>query len=338
MTHTINNMNLVRGGNALENLETNQLFRSQELGEARELIAKNISPHQIEVIGEQERLDVLFKGVCNNSISFLKIQYGADVKVGPEEIGNYYFIQTALNGAYNFRQNTNLVEISPGETMVASPDCPYHYTISGNSKRLVLGIHRDLLEKHLECLLYENLSTPLSFDTKAAAPEATALWKQYLGNMSRVIFSMNGNIRRNQMLLSYLDSTMTTALTLFRHNYSDQLDNEPTDCDFNKLSRAIDFIKGNVHRQLKLEEIARESGMSVRSLQVMFKSRLQKTPSEFLREQKLLSVKTALENAVDGVRVTDVLLNYGISSFGHFSTLYKERFGCSPSDSLLNKK
>ena len=32
--------------------------------------------------------------------------------------------------------------------------------------------------------------------------------------------------------------------------------------------------------------------------------------------------------------VTDILLRHGISSFGHFATHYRKRYGCLPSDTL----
>ena len=42
----------------------------------------------------------------------------------------------------------------------------------------------------------------------------------------------------------------------------------------------------------------------------------------------------ALEQAGPGDNVTDILLRHGVTSFGHFASHYRKRYGCRPSDTL----
>ncbi len=74
--------------------------------------------------------------------------------------------------------------------------------------------------------------------------------------------------------------------------------------------------------------------MSIRTLQKGFGQYLQQTPVEYIREQRLKHVHQALQTTQINETVTDILLRYGIQSFGHFSTIYKKRYGCLPSQTL----
>ncbi len=325
------------GENTVSNLNIRddvELFRTKDLDQAHDFLAKKVSPHRIEVVEDIDRLDVHYRGLVNESISLMRIGYGTRVKAQPKEYRNLFFAQTIMRGANRIARGSHEVALQPNQSMMLSPESPYNMDICDDSERLVIGINKDILQRHLETLLFEEVSTPLVFATQVASNQASQIWQNHIANVAQIAFSMQGNMRRNQMLVSYLESTMTTALCVFEHNYSERLSNDPIDGDSTKMRRALDYIHENVRENPTLSDIAKESGVSGRSLQLLFRKRFNQTPLEYFRTQRLHAVKNDLELARQGTRVTDVMLDYGITSFGHFSKQYKEVFGCCPRESL----
>lgn len=311
-----------------------ELFRTKDLDQAHDFLAKKVSPHRLEVVEDIDSLDVHYRGLVNESISLMRIGYGARVKAQPKEYRNLFFAQTIMRGSNRISRGSNEVDLLPNQSMMLSPESPYDMDICDSSERLVIGINKDILQRHLETLLFEEISSPLIFSTQIATQQASHIWQNHISNVAQIAFSMNGNVRRNQMLISYLESTMTTALCVFDHNYSDRLSNDPIDGDSTKMRRALDYIHENVRENPTLSDIAKQSGVSGRSLQLLFRRRFNQTPLEYFRTQRLHAVKTDLEMARQGTRVTDIMLDYGITSFGHFSKQYKDIFGCCPRESL----
>ena len=74
--------------------------------------------------------------------------------------------------------------------------------------------------------------------------------------------------------------------------------------------------------------------MTGRTLQKGFNQYFQQTPLEYIRDLRVELVHQTLLNSHENETVTDIVLRHGFQSLGHFSTLYKKRYGCLPSKTL----
>ncbi|WP_182873127.1 helix-turn-helix transcriptional regulator [Microbispora sp. H10670] len=86
---------------------------------------------------------------------------------------------------------------------------------------------------------------------------------------------------------------------------------------------------------LTVEDIAEAVGVSARALQEGFRRHLEKTPTSFLREVRLdrVHAELAARNPYTAT-VTDVAYRWGFAHLGRFSSVYRQRFGESPSETL----
>ena len=79
-----------------------------------------------------------------------------------------------------------------------------------------------------------------------------------------------------------------------------------------------------------LEHFASEQGLSVRTLQRLFKKH-QTTPSRWMLERRLEKIAGQLRAPAYGARsITDIALSGGFNDLGHFNRAFRARYGMSP--------
>lgn len=96
-----------------------------------------------------------------------------------------------------------------------------------------------------------------------------------------------------------------------------------------------DFIEAQLHRDLSLrdlslEEIAREAGMSVNALQRAFRATFGTTVFDYVRRRKLERARDGL--VAEGLTVAQAAYVAGYGSAANFATAFKRAFGVSPKD------
>ena len=101
-----------------------------------------------------------------------------------------------------------------------------------------------------------------------------------------------------------------------------------TASDTRRISKAIGHLREHFDEQLKMEEIARELGMSVSGFHHHFKSVTSMSPLQFqkhlrLQEARRLMLGEDLDAASAGFRV-------GYEDPSYFSRDYKKQFGAPP--------
>ncbi len=96
------------------------------------------------------------------------------------------------------------------------------------------------------------------------------------------------------------------------------------------LQRATRFVESNIHRRVALADVARHAGISVRTLQNLYRNFHGVSASAFIKEQKMQRVHQMLSTGdVSVYQAADAI---GYSSPHNFSRDFRERFGYAPSD------
>jgi AraC-like DNA-binding protein len=98
---------------------------------------------------------------------------------------------------------------------------------------------------------------------------------------------------------------------------------------FRRLCRARDHVHDHHAEPVRLDDLARQAGVSRFHFLRLFRDTFGCTPHQYLTRVRLERARTLL--AAEHHSVTDVCLDVGFSSLGSFSTLFAERFGCPPS-------
>jgi AraC-like DNA-binding protein len=131
------------------------------------------------------------------------------------------------------------------------------------------------------------------------------------------------------------DVVVRIAATLLQ---PDLLDEDPPDLlryrgreGKSSFDDLIDYIRNNLDQPLRLSDLESRSHYSRRALQYAFQQRLQTTPKQWIREQRLSLALKHLQSKEKRPTVHEVALLCGYVRVRHFSKDFKARFGLSPS-------
>lgn len=94
---------------------------------------------------------------------------------------------------------------------------------------------------------------------------------------------------------------------------------------------ACDFIKANLHLKISMLDLKHHTKYSERSLQLMFKKHLNKSPFEYIEEQRLLKAYELIKQHKQSKKTTYIAIEVGFRHLGRFSVNFKKRFGIHPS-------
>lgn len=94
------------------------------------------------------------------------------------------------------------------------------------------------------------------------------------------------------------------------------------------INESLVYIENNLTRKITMEEIADYVGYSKFYFSRLFKSEMNISVMEYVKEQKLVC---ALESILKGEKILDVAIEYGWETHGGFIKAFKSYYGFSPS-------
>jgi AraC-like DNA-binding protein len=124
---------------------------------------------------------------------------------------------------------------------------------------------------------------------------------------------------------------LRTFLSLIEQSIGDERapdDAEDTRPISHPVQRAIAFMLHQLHRQVKLEEIAKASNLSVSQLCLYFRNTVGMTPSAYHRTMRLEAARNELLQPE--ISITQVAMDFGFSSSQHFAMDFRKAFGITP--------
>ncbi len=167
------------------------------------------------------------------------------------------------------------------------------------------------------------------------AVSRSSLWSAHLAYVLHYaledVFSGVGAYRPNSVLneFLYLLCTRELAAQVQSRDVNQQYTVIPL-----KLKIAENFVIANAAKAPSVEDVAAVARLSVRSLHALFVKFRGASPSEFIREQRLTGIRSALRSARNGTTVSEIAIAWNYQNFGNFAATYRKRFGEFPSETL----
>ncbi|TCM44836.1 AraC-like DNA-binding protein [Rhizobium sp. PP-F2F-G48] len=143
--------------------------------------------------------------------------------------------------------------------------------------------------------------------------------------------SEHGGLAGNPLAIANLqDALINTILYGAQHNHTAAL--LQGSIELPRIIRtAMQYMDANVHLPITPTDVAVASGVSIRSLQLTFRERLETTPQQYLRRIRLKRAYADLK-AGNGLGVGEIARKWGFYSSGEFARLFFAEFGERPGD------
>lgn len=97
------------------------------------------------------------------------------------------------------------------------------------------------------------------------------------------------------------------------------------------IELAQEYIRLHLSEKITMSDLRNVSGYSERSLQLLFKKHFDKTPFEYIEEERLVLAFDLIKRHKSTKKTTEIALNVGCKHLGRFSVKFKARFGIHPS-------
>ena len=141
------------------------------------------------------------------------------------------------------------------------------------------------------------------------------------------------------LLLTEIEQTILAMfLRANRHNYSDLLEQIPSDVGIRQVRRAEEYIEANCDKPVSFEALAAVTNVGMRALFHKFGQIRGYSPMDFLEQNRLRRARQMLLNAEASTTVVEAALACGFGNLDRFNSDYYSTFGEFPSETLAGGK
>ncbi len=237
----------------------------------------------------------------------------------PEHVHGEFCLHLQLAGREDFEwwsEGRNRVErTAPGSMILLAPGTRDRLHWQGASERLILSFEASLLEGI----------------AGSPAPSFRNRWSLDDPGLAHLLRGMEAERAAGWPLGTLYADLLGLGLArhlLERHASSPQAFELQGKLPMPKLRRTLEFMTANLDRDLRLEEIAAEAGLSAFHFAREFRATTGQTPYQYLLDQRISHAKTMLR-ATDW-QVGEVGRLVGFGSPVNFVRAFRQRVGVTP--------
>jgi AraC-like DNA-binding protein len=322
---------------AIEPLHQHGRLHTDDVDLAQAVVSEVYEPHVLEP-GGGSRLDARLNAVQNGSLTLGYLTYGvgATITLPPSEY--WYHVNITLFGGSRVSRGDSVY----GETAAmagAAMLVPHHsQTIEWDSDtaQFALRVPRADMESHLESLTQTRISDPVDFDLVVDLNSNAGRGLLRCVEFMRSEWDDEGILTRYDNSRRHLESlTLTNLVMAAGGPHRELLDQPSRQAVPEALQRALDHAHDHARTLPTLADLTAAAGTSARTLQTQFLRHLGRTPIQYIRDVRLRGVRDdLLHPSSPDVTVTDVATSWGFYNLGRFSSLYREMYAESPSETL----
>jgi AraC-like DNA-binding protein len=206
--------------------------------------------------------------------------------------------------------------------------------LTDDCRVFTVTVGRDALEAELELMLGHPLGAAIRFDFGLDVATCGSLQRSL--RMVLAELADPAGMARHPTTAHRLSRLVMAGLLLGQHHdWSDELQ-RPVGFEGPRAIRvAIAAIEERPTELVTVTDIARATNLSVRALEDGFRRHVGTTPMAYVRGVRLARAHDDLVEAEpDATTAMAVAQRWGFTHYGRFAAQYRQRFGCSPSQTL----
>lgn len=312
-------------------LSAGKVFAKASPHEVSSYVNSHIGNHSIELSRNTSRAMLNYRKF--GPIGLGQLSYGERATVSTVHgLKHAYHLQLVLCGSCEVRQSPNSLAsiLTPGMGFVINPTDPAHLSYSDDCIKLIIRLPVGLINSRLSDRLGYLPSNGLRFSPDAFQREEGSTFSKLL---ELLLLEANDEEPATSLPVSSSISVLLAnkMLEVFPHDLP-ALHSPSTDFDF--FAPIDSYIDERARLgTITVEDLARLSNVSLRTLYHRFKKIKGVTPQAYIKARRLQNIQHHI-HASGGRSVTEVAMEYGFTHLGRFSSEYKSLFGELPSETL----
>lgn len=311
------------------------IYRSNDLDETRSIVAGIYCDHRLDQLGGRERLAYEQTHCRMGDFSFSQMRYGADVRVEPGRLGDFYLIQVPLAGTDQMVVDGRAFCSDPVHPSIHAPRSGLGMNWRADCRKFVLRIERHTLESHAAALSGRMEAGPLAFLPSVDLRQpAVASW---VATAQHVLAQLqcNPQLAEQPLVRSQFEQLlMTTLLSWMPGSFTETARSERRVVLPRHVKAAEDYMRAHPEQALTIETLAAEVGVSGRTLFDGFRKFLGVSPMRYLRDLRMECVRRDLLDASKPRSVTTIATHWGFYQLGRFACEYRRRFDEQPHETM----
>lgn len=325
--------NKVIDGNVLRRF---RLFEVESCEEYLMQSSKIFNQHRIKVLSSKYSFNSRMDHFPVGPISINSLNWTAPIFLDSGLLDSYYLISYPISRSVIFKHGSEVYEVHPGDFAIAGGGQSFWLRADPGFDQLLIYIPRVFMEVCWFRLTGENPRTPIIFN--GIVPEGSPCWRALMFSIQSILSFMDRPDCPQQFDESglYLAEMLVGSLLLSqRQSMNARERSRPVPSYFD---RARKILSNSLEQRLPVSDLAKELGVSARTLQLEFRKNVGMGPVQWFRERRLIAVRKSLEENGRTARITDVALQFQFNHLGEFSRLYREHFGELPKDTVARVK
>ncbi|MGS0707943.1 AraC family transcriptional regulator [Acinetobacter sp. ANC 3781] len=310
------------------------LFNSNDYHIIKDKISHYLCPHQFDVDAASS-LNTRLNGFSFGNSALYDLKYSAAVAITIDETSPHYLFRINLEGQCQVEHAQNQVLQSYGIMTVTHPHTQNRIMTNHRCRNIILKLTQQDVDTQLCKMLGYTSAESLVFDSGVSC--TTEALNSIVETLNYLCYAYYNIQNWGFISASFTQYLIELILLKVPNNYSLQLNERRQEVMPSYMRKAQQYIQQRLQSQISLAELSIFCGVSSRTLQKSFNQYCQQTPLEYIQDQRMQGVHQALLNSQSSDTVTNILFQNGIQSLGHFSSRYKKRYGCLPSQTLKMK-
>ncbi|AVH54517.1 MULTISPECIES: AraC family transcriptional regulator [Streptomyces] len=316
-------------------------YHTRSPKEAEIGFATLLAPHRLRVGPDQTGFSALTRAAGADGAFVYYISWGCEVMFDRPAYDEYVAVLMPTKGWLGVHHEGRRHVIAAGQSFaVLSPGQDVRMRWSPDSEVFSLRVDLRCVRRMLRTLAPAGTADrPLRF----AGPAVDLQYGASVHGAARLLATVFGQYASTDsvpqpVVRQLADHAATAVLLGLEHNYLDEVMHGgpasrpgPTD-----VRTAVELIDAETYARYTIADLARLSGVTVRTLELAFRRSMAVSPYVYLQRERLAKAHRELQaaNPADRVMVADVAMRWGFGHNGRFAARYRQTYGVLPSETL----
>lgn len=305
-------------------------FESTDVDDTRQRIASVLQPHRLMPGPSLPGQSAYMNYARLDNLAFGSLGYAGAMSVEAGELGDYYLVILTLSGYADVSVGSRRLIAGQSQGVVVGPSTRFGGTFSGDCEQFFVRVDKQAMLMHSG---FDHLQMEPAIDL--SRPEL-APWLAQL----RLLTASPETValaQRDRRIAVEIERLLVMLLLAGQPHHSQERAQSSVLLP-RTVRRAEAYIDEHACESLTLSDIADAAGVPVRTLLSSFRRFREVSPMQLVRDARIQRSREMLMRAVDTDRVADIALSCGFVNLGRFASVYREKFGEAPSDTLRNAR